>query len=333
MITGSRQNLANHLMRMSSSPNKLTAGRELSRALGLVLVLLSLGFVGGSLAAEVRFSASLDRESVVRGETVTLTLKFEGGSPKALPAIPPIAGLQVGQNVSSSINTTMAPGGAMTSIHSYSLSLVPHQAGEFVIPALQAEVGGQMLQSQPLRLKVQASDPTAPPPEFAEKLAFLWLVLPKNEIFVGEVLVAELRVYLRGDVANFSDAQIPPLGSEGFTSGKFVEGQRFQRQVGNAPFLIIPLRVALTPVKSGSLSLGPMKGSLVAHLPSNQPRRRDIFSFFEPNTQPHKVELTLDAAGDQCVAAALRKCSGRFRGSGWHLYHGVQRWSDQCRGG
>ncbi len=247
------------------------------------------------VAAEARFTASLDRDSVVLGEAVSLTLKFEGGAPKGLPGIPQIAGLQIGPGVSRSVNTSLGPDRVLSSVESYVLTVLPQQAGEFVIPALSAEVDGRNLQSQPLKLKVLQSDTSAPPAEYASKLAFLWMVVPKRAMYVGEVLVAEMRLYVRGDVRNISEVQIPPFGGEGFTSSKFIEGQRFQRPVGNVPFTIIPLKIALTPVKTGLLPVGPVKGSLVVHLLPNQNRQRDLLeNFFGPQTVPQKVELSLD---------------------------------------
>jgi hypothetical protein len=241
------------------------------------------------LRAAAQFTAALDRDSVIVGEAVSLTLKFEGGAPRGLPAIPPIPGLQI-QNVSQSASTSIV-NGQVTSAQMYTLTLVPQQPGTFTIPALSAEVEGQKLTSQPVTLKVLQNDPSTPPPEFADKLAFLWLVVPRKEVFVGEVFLVEMRLYWRGQISN---AQIPPLSGEGFTASKFVEGQRFQRAVGSVPFMVVPLQIALTPIKTGTLPVGPLSGSLVVHLPL-QNRRRDIFDFFGPQTEPHKVDLSVEA--------------------------------------
>src|SRR5205807_4188910 len=119
-------------------------------------------------------------------------------------------------------------------------TLIPQQAGDFIIPSIAADVDGKILQSQPLRLKVLQSDPSAPPPESAEKLAFLWLALPKKEVFAGEVLIPELRLYVRGDVHNISDLQMPPLAGSDFISSKLIQGKQYQRRVGNTPFTVLP---------------------------------------------------------------------------------------------
>ncbi len=244
-------------------------------------------------AAESKFSASLDRDSIVLGETATLTMAFEGGSPRGLPAIPQVPGLQMAGG-GSSFNSSVVINGAMTSSQSYSITLVPERAGEFVIPPITADMDGQRVQSQPLKLKVMASDPSAPPPEFGDKLAFLWLVLPKKELYVGEVLVAELRLYVRGDALKIADAQVPPLGGEGFTSSKFVETGNYKRRIGNSAFMVVPITAAVTPVKTGKLNLGPLAGSVTVYVPGSR-QRLDPFDIFGPQAEPRRVSLTLDA--------------------------------------
>src|SRR6266567_4425985 len=265
-----------------------------------------------SAAGAATFTATLDRESITVGETATLTLKVEGGEPQAMPGPPGIPNLEfAGQGTSRNISIV---NGQTSSSVSQNYIITPRQPGEYVIPPLIAVVDNQRLQSSELKLKVLLSDPSAPPPEFADKLAFLWLVLPKTEVFIGEPLVAELRLYLRGDVQNISDAQIPPLGGGAFTAGKLVEGQRFQRRVGSNPFTIIPLLVALTPVKNGTLAVGPLNGSVVVHVPAGG-RRRDIFDLFGPQTQAQKVSLTLEPRNLQVLPLPAENVPPNFSGA------------------
>jgi len=245
------------------------------------------------IAAQPTFTATLDRDSVVVGETVVLTLKFEGGSPQGMPALPQVPGLQPAGQAATSINSTVV-NGAMTSVFSYSVNLVPQHAGDFVIPPITAQVEGQNVQSLPIKLKVLQSDPAAAPEDSANKLAFLSLSLPKRDVFVGEVLVAEMRLYIRSDVRNISDVQIPPLRGDGFTASKFIEGGRFNRRVGAAQFTVIPLLTAMTPVKSGELALGPINGSVVAHVSAGGRRLDPFDSFFGPQTQPQQVPIAIE---------------------------------------
>ena len=57
------------------------------------LVLAALGLGGARLDAAT-FTASLDRDTIALGESATLSLTFEGGSPKDVPT-PNVSGLQI----------------------------------------------------------------------------------------------------------------------------------------------------------------------------------------------------------------------------------------------
>src|SRR5436305_5988558 len=184
------------------------------------LLLVGMGSLFCATSFAATFNATLDRDSITVGETATLTLKVEGGEPQAMPGPPGIPNLDIaGQGTSRNISII---NGQSSSSVSQNFLITPRQPGEYLIPPLIAVVDGQRLQSSELKLKVLLSDPSAPPAEFADKLAFLWLILPKTEVFIGEPLVVELRLYLRGDVQNISDAQILPLGGGAFTACKLV---------------------------------------------------------------------------------------------------------------
>jgi len=245
-------------------------------------LMLALAAGWGYAAAAAQFTVSLDRESVVVGEPVTLTLSCEGGTPQDISSLPQVDGLQISSGVSSSFNTTMTPNGTRT-IQSYAVQLVPTRTGEFVIPALEAKINGEKLTSQPLRLKVMASDPAAPPASYASMPAFLWPVWPKTNLFIGETVTIEMRLYVRGEW-QYSDPQLP-LSGEGFTFSSAILGQGFRRRVGTSPFTVVPIYFAVTPVKTGTLSVGPLEGGIV--LGSG-----DIFSLGPP---PRRVSLPVPA--------------------------------------
>src|SRR6185436_18199134 len=112
---------------------------------------------------------------------------------------------------------------------SYSVVLEPTRVGEFVIPQFSAKIKGESFSSQPLKLKVVESDPSAPPPAYASKTAFLWVVLPKTNLFINEPMVAEFRLYFRSEVRRYGNLQLPLQGN-GLTFSKLVEGPSFQRR-------------------------------------------------------------------------------------------------------
>ncbi len=258
-------------------------------------LLLGVLFIRSATAGAATFTASLDHDTIALGDSATLSLKFEGGSPRAVPAPPATPNLQiayVGQ--SSQVNFV---NGQVNSSITHSFTLTPRQVGEFTIPALTAEVNGQRLSSQPLLLKVSR---TAPPPDAASasnQVAFLRLVLPKKEVYVGEVIVAELQLYLHSAVQNVQQFSLAALPADGFNVGKMVEGQQRRMQVGNAVFSVVPLYLPLTAVKAGALTIGPVDCSVAVELPSSGQRRRDLFDPFGffPQNETRRVALSAEA--------------------------------------
>ena len=87
-------------------------------------------------ARAASFTATLDRENVTVGESATLTLRFEGGEPKAVPMPPSLPNLRVAAGGRSQ-NISIVNGQYSASI-SQTFELTPTQPGEFNIPALQA---------------------------------------------------------------------------------------------------------------------------------------------------------------------------------------------------
>ena len=246
--------------------------------------------------ASAQFSASVDRDTVIVGEVVNLSLKFENVQPSGMPNPPQVPGLALVGAPRTSTESRI-DNGALTSSTTYSYPYQAQKAGTFLIPPMTVDVEGKKYQSPPITLKVLQSDPSAPPADYGNKIAFLWPVLPKKEYYIGEAMVIELRLYLRSEVRRYGDFRLPPIRGDGFTGGKQANGQRFQRQVGNNQFTVISIYQAMTPVKTGDLALAPLNGSVVVKIPTGGPRNPfdiDMDDPFGPATRSQQVPLTVD---------------------------------------
>jgi len=231
----------------------------------IVLVAAAL-FAGGATAAT--FTASLDRDAITIGDSATLSLTFEGAQPRNVPA-PNVPGLQITQTGNSQ-NLTIV-NGAMTSTVTVSFSVSSQRVGEYTIPAITAEVGGQQLSTQPLKLTVtKVSAPSAEAVNSGNEVAFMKLGFPKQKVYVGESAVLHLDLYLRDEVQNFGNFQLTSSITEGFSAGKMIElpNQRHRAQVGNRAYTVIPYAVPITAVKSGPYTLGPFTANVVVVLPN-----------------------------------------------------------------
>jgi len=221
---------------------------------------------GAALAAS--FTASLDRDSITTGESATLSLTFEGGTPRTVPT-PGVSGLQINQVGNSQSYSII--NGAMSATVTVTFSVTAQRPGEYTIPALTADVGGQQLSTEPLKLTVgKIAAPSAEAVNSGNEVAFLKFSCPKQKMYAGESVVAHLDLYLRDEVQNFGNFAVTGASADGFSLGKCVElpNQRHRAQVGNRVYTIIPYAVPVTAVKTGSFALGPFTASVIIVLPN-----------------------------------------------------------------
>jgi hypothetical protein len=242
-------------------------------------LLLCLALGNGAEARAATFTASLDRDTIALGENATLSLTFEGGSPQNAPVPPNIPSLQISYVGPSSQFSFI--NGQTSSTVTYHFMLTPQQAGEFIIPSLVANVDGHQLTSQPVKLTVtQPETPTTADVDSGSQVAFMKLALPEKKFYPGEVVTAQLRVYLRDDVQNFGNFQFTAMPTDGFTVGKMAQGSVQRAQIGGHTYKVIPLAIALTVIKTGTLSIGPVAASAVIVLPASGRSRDSVFEQF-----------------------------------------------------
>ncbi len=265
------------------------------------------------------FTASLDRDTITLGEMANLSLAFGGGQPQAEPAVPEVPNLQIVYvGPSSSFSYTY---GQVSSSVTYNFRVMARQPGDYTIPAITAEVAGQKLTSQPLTLKV--IKPSAPPPEAiasGSQLAFLKLILPKKEFFVGETFVAQLQIYVSSRVQGTSQPQLTGFATDGFNMLKMNPGQPRQMQVGNNVYTVSPVDIGLQAVKAGPLTLGPLTLNMIVELPVAGGRPRDpmfddMFSLFRRRGEQKQLALSTETEQVQVLPVPRDKAPANFTGA------------------
>ena len=278
---------------------------------GLGLVVLCLGSPRLDAAT---FTASLDRDTIALGESATLSLTFEDGSPRNVPMPPNVAGLQIAY-IGPSSQFSFVNGETKSTV-TYNFTLTPRQAGDFAIPSLAADVGGQRLSSSPLKLKVLP--PNSPPPaavNSGSEVAFMRLTLPEKEVYPGEVLAARLDIDLRDDVQNFGNFQFTGTPADGFTIGKMAQSPRQRVQIGNRVYTDVPLEIALTANKSGAISLGPFTASAVIELPSSNRGGDPFFQRFFNTGEQKQVTLATETLNVESLPLPAEGAPANFNGA------------------
>lgn len=276
---------------------------------GLLAVCLGFG-----VARAANFTASLDRDTMTLGETATLSLTFEGGSPQNAPA-PEVPGLDITSSGNSQSFSLV--NGAMSSTVTVSYSVTARRAGRFTIPAFNAEVAGQMLATQPISLTVLPPDaPTASDIHSGNEAAFMTLGIPPGRVYVGEELTAELRIYIRQDVQNFANFQFNSQAADGLLLGKSVQGGRSRARVGGQIYTVIPLTYALTATKTGRLQLGPFAATATIVLPgADQSGGDPFFRQFFNQGQQQQISLATDTASVDCLPLPAAGKPAGFNGA------------------
>jgi len=310
-------------MRRSSSwikHNLRCRSRSGLRLLFAFLLLLLWSAAPHALVAAT-FTATLDRETVTVGETATLSLTFKGGEPKSIPALPQLPNLQIaGEGTSRNV---VIDNGQFSASISQTFALTPTQPGEFIIPALRAEIDGQVLTTQPLKLTAVKADSSAANAA-GEKLAFFKLFVPKKEVYVGEIVAAEFQVYVREGVANaenilqgFEQYAGCPVKAEGVSIFKTAHAQRRRMRSGNSIYGVATLVTSLSPVKTGPLTIGGMEVTLTLQLPLPNQRSRDPFDPFGMFQQYERrqVALTTEPATLTVLPLPMENVPTNFNGA------------------
>lgn len=207
----------------------------MSRLLILLFVLSPV------MTAQAALSATVDKNPVLIGETLTLTLSNDSGGDE--PDLSPLeADFQIlGRQSSSQFQII---NGQTSRRHDWHIRLRPRRAGELRIPALSA--GAQS--SDPVLISVREPEQNAgEAPE-----AFIEFTASTATPYLRQQVLLESRLYVRGDLmsGNFSAPS---------TGGAVIEqlGEQAERQELRGPhrYRVIERRYALFPEQSGPLSI------------------------------------------------------------------------------
>ncbi len=284
------------------------AGRQFLPAIALLFLTMLCGASAASL------TATLDRNVVPVGESVTLSLAFDGVGAADPPTLPPIP------------NVTLAPGNSQRSEFSFvngqqssriifDFKLVPTQPGDVVIPAIQGRAGGAVLTSRPLALKIVNAEGAAAAAQAAlTNLAFLRLIVPKTEVYVGEPFAVEMQLYWQ----TAQEVHVPQLNADGFSLGPMPKPNQTRTQVGNGIYNLVICQLTVTAARTGTVQLGPAESSLTILVPiANPVRTRDPIGFFGrgPEYQQRPTVLKSDIVTMRVLPLPKENVPAGFNGA------------------
>ncbi len=267
------------------------------------VVLLCMAMLGSwQLTAAPGFNATLDRNAIALGETVTLTLTFENCAPTSEPEIPVVANVKVAGSRSQQQMTIQ--NGNQTVAVTYDYDLRPAKEGDYAIGPIRVTLNtGQQAASKPLAFKVSRGSlpKTAGTPE----LAFVKLVIPRQQVYLGETIPVDIQCYCQ-QAANI---QRPRLEASGFSMGTVTDYDKpyHQGQYAGQVYNQLVFHAPITPAKTGALTLGPASWSLSLLLGP-----RDFFGNF---TQSRPVTVNSDPLEIQVLPLPTNGAPPDFNGA------------------
>ncbi len=205
-------------------------------------------------AASAQLTAAIDKSRIALGDSAQLTITVSGADGDSVqPKVPAIRGLDIrplGQTSSfQSIN------GDVSASVSLMYQVTPNRAGTFTIPAIRLPGGAS---SRPMILHVSKGPigasalPPAnlPPPNVQsstsdvtqdanDEPAFLRVVLPKQKLYVGELVPVQVKAYFRSGMAASLNG-LPVLSSDAFTLNKLSDKpDQSEEFVGGRPYTVV----------------------------------------------------------------------------------------------
>ncbi|MFA8434258.1 MAG: BatD family protein [Marinifilaceae bacterium] len=256
----------------------------------LVLFLSTLLFTAYAKADEVNFSASAPNVVEV-GEQFRLAFSVnKKGKNLILPKLIDFD-ILMGPSTSSSMSTQYI-NGKMTSSSSYTYTyvLMAKKEGKYTIDPAKITVDGTVHSSKPITIEVVKADPAkskrqrsgsnqATASKITQDNLFVKVSVDRNSVYMGEHVVATIKVYTRLQIAGFGDSKFPSF--DGFLSQEIKQPNQISLQRENVNGTIyntgIIRKLILFPQHTGEITIDPFELECVVR----QRRKARSQSFFD----------------------------------------------------
>jgi hypothetical protein len=286
--------------------------RLLARSAIASLALAAL--LSSANAEQPSVTAVLTSSETAVGQPVELQIKVNGARNAAPPSEISVDGLDIrstGQMQSFEMRNF-----SVTSSVTFNYTIMPLRTGKFTIPSQTISAGGSSLRTEELTLEVSGSsnrqstsgDRSTLDPK---KVAAAEVIIPKKNVYVGELVPVEIRVWIDARARFDPNAILHglQLNGQGFTIQQVQPPIQRQETVNGRPFNVFIYKTAIAAAKAGSLVVGPAELESLMQWPRSRTRQhspRDIFGMDDgfdsmmPNpfadlTQPVPIKIASEA--------------------------------------
>jgi len=219
-------------------------------------------FIPKTHAEDIKFYVEVDNNQVQLGDAIELTLKVTGTQDIDPLRISELEGFTVSYAGGPVKQYSWVNGKSMSSV-SYKYSLFPSNTGDFVIPAFEIKISGNVYRSKPISIKVYDSAVSgASPNSNAGKNSinnkiFLVLDSQRKEVFLNEKM--SVRIFLFVSDLRVEVGESPEINSAGISVERYKKAKQYPRVINGVRFNVIEFEAIISPTRLGDLTLGPAK--------------------------------------------------------------------------
>jgi len=212
------------------------------------LLLFAVLLLGMPLAHAASVQATLDRNQVQLGETVTLNLRVQGDAGLGQPDLGALARDFEILGSSSNRSVSVVNGHASSEL-TYGIALRPKHTGQLQVPAL--TIAGS--RTAPLTLEVTAA--ASQPAAHAGQDVFLEASVEPGKAYVGQQLLVTVRLYF---AASLSSGALDDLQLAGVDVRRLGDDLNYTAERDGRSWHVIERRYALVPQRAGTLAIPPL---------------------------------------------------------------------------
>jgi len=240
--------------------------------------------------ADVSAVASVDRNHIAFGESVTMTIAVQGTQSGSPPSIPNVNGLSFdGPSTQTSFSLN---NGQMSQSVNFVYQVTPGRTGEFTIPAIEVNAGGKSYLTTPIKLVVEKGVTQ----NDVSQTLFARALISSKQVYLGQTVPVEVLVFSRSDV--------PLKGLGGFNYEADGLGFKFQpnlksgsQVINGESFNVQVIEGAISPTRTGMLNFGPcaVKAQLAVQRQARNGWPDSMFDQMMGRVEVRETPVTVDA--------------------------------------
>jgi tetratricopeptide (TPR) repeat protein len=242
-----------------------------------ILALLTLLLAAAPARAQTA-KVTIDPPRLTVNEPGELSVEISQEGAATIDAAPPVVPSQADVSIryiGPSTQVSIINGRAtQRTEHRYAISAA--KPGTYTIGPITVRQGGALKDVGSVRLEVLASGAVGGPTEGESAQLSLTLAVPRTEVYLHEHI--PLTLALRVGQVRVADLQYPQIDGDGFSIEKLAEPSQRQEQVGGGIVQVVEFGTTLTPLRAGTLSVGP--ASMRLNVLQRDRRQDRFFGFF-----------------------------------------------------